>query len=120
MRLERTGSVVHVRRPTTGAWSYDSGSRNWARTPAAVEEVQHAWVQRYTSTELQHALSPTATSTRMRAADSVGTRRRGVCGAASQPRHATGRGDPPMATSMPARSQVPLSYRPTLARRAGR
>jgi hypothetical protein len=33
MRLERTGSATHVRRPATGAWAYNSGVSYWALTP---------------------------------------------------------------------------------------
>jgi len=46
MCLEREGLVVHVRRPATGAWSYDSGVSFWCLTPAPAEEKLHTWVQR--------------------------------------------------------------------------
>ena len=48
MRLERTGSVTHVRRAATGAWSYDSGVSYWSLTPAAPAETLHTWAQRCT------------------------------------------------------------------------
>jgi len=46
VRLGWAGAVVHVRRPATGAWSYDASVSYWATTPAPAEETLHTWVQR--------------------------------------------------------------------------